>query len=307
MSEVRISETLAAPKRRPRPLAVPAGWGLASLPVLFLVVFFVIPVIMLFVVSFFQGRSFQITPEFNLDNYARSLSAVGFWRVTGVGLMNGFFTAIISVAMCFPVAWYIVYKTRSSLLLNLVLLSWFSSYLVRVYAWRTILGTNGVINSALLSFGIVDEPVSWLLFSPFATIITLIHIMAPFALLILVSALRDVKKDYLDAAHDLGSGFWSLLTKVVIPMAHKGIVGSFMFTFILAAGDFITPQLLGGMNGVTTGLLISNQFRSSGNWPFGAAMAFILMVTFLLVYLALIWGLRAAKLSPGRRYHKVMA
>lgn len=287
--------------RRP---TMPKGWGLAALPTLFLLFFFVLPVILLLVVSFFQGKSFQIIPEFTLDNYARSLGAAGFWKVTAVGLKNGFFTATASLLICFPVAWFMVYKTRSSLLLYLVLLSWFSSYLVRVYAWRTILGTNGVINSALMGAGIVDQPVDWLIFSPFATVITLIHIMVPFTLLILVSALRDVKKDYLDAAHDLGSGHWALLTRVVLPMAHKGIVGSFMFTFILAAGDFITPQLLGGLNGVTTGLMIANQFRSSGNWPLGAAMAFILMASFALVYLALIFSLWAARLSPGRRYHR---
>ena len=285
-------------------LTLPKGWGLALLPTAFLIFFFILPVILLFGISFFQGRSFQIVPEFTLDNYIRSLSAAGFWKVTAVGLQNGFFTAAISVVMCFPVAWYMVYRTRSSLLLYLVLLSWFSSYLVRVYAWRTILGTNGVINSFLISVGVVDAPVSWLIFSPFATVITLIHIMAPFALLILVSALRDVKKDYLDAAHDLGSSQWALMTRVVLPMSYKGIVGAFMFTFILAAGDFITPQLLGGRNGVTTGLLISNQFRSAGNWPLGSAMAFILMVCFALVYLTLILSLRACRLSPGRRYHR---
>lgn len=292
------------PLRSARLPGLPKGWVLATLPTLFLIFFFVLPVILLFVVSFFQGKSFQIIPEFTLDNYTRSLGAAGFWKVTAVGLKNGFFTATACLLMCFPMAWYMVYRTRSNILLYLVLLSWFSSYLVRVYAWRTILGTNGVINSALMGAGIIDQPLDWLIFSPFATVITLIHIMVPFTLLILVSALRDVKKDYLDAAHDLGSGHWALMTRVVLPMAHKGIVGSFMFTFILAAGDFITPQLLGGLNGVTTGLMIANQFRSAGNWPLGSAMAFILMVSFALVYFALIFSLWAARLSPGRRYHR---
>ncbi len=282
----------------------PKGSGLAALPTLFLVLFFVVPVILLFGVSFFQGKSFQIIAEFTIDNYQRSLTAAGFWKVTAVGLQNGFYTAAVSVLLCFPVAWFMVYRTQSNVLLYLVLLSWFSSYLVRVYAWRTILGTNGVINSFLMQTGLVDAPVEWLIFSPFATVLTLVHIMAPFTLLILVSALRDVKQDFLDAAHDLGARRATTLMRVVLPMAHKGIVGSFMFTFILAAGDFITPQLLGGRNGVTTGLLIANQFRSAGNWPLGSAMAFILMATFALVYLALIFSLWACRLSPGRRYHQ---
>lgn len=289
----------------PSPLAfhLPKGWALAGVPTLFLLAFFVLPVVLLFGVSFLQGRSFQILFEPTLENYTRSLTATGFWKVTVVGLQNGLFTALASVLLCFPVAWFMVYRTRSSLLLYLVLLSWFSSYLVRVYAWRSILGTNGVINSALIGAGVIDAPLDWLIFSPFATVITLIHIMVPFTLLILVSALRDVKRDFLDAAHDLGARGPAVLLRVVLPMAHKGVVGSFMFTFILAAGDFVTPQLLGGRNGVTTGLLIANQFRSAGNWPLGSAMAFILLASFVLVWAALVFTLWACRLSPGRRYH----
>jgi ABC-type Fe3+ transport system permease subunit len=94
-----------------------------------------------------------------------------------------------------------------------------------------------------------------------------------------------------------------VLRKVILPMAHKGLMGSFMFTFVLAMGDYVTPQLLGGRDGVTTGLIISNQFRSTGNWPLGGAMAFILLAVSLFAYFLLIQAFRAARLSPGRRYH----
>jgi spermidine/putrescine transport system permease protein len=161
-----------------------------------------------------------------------------------------------------------------------------------------------LINSFLIQIGVISQPLEVLLFSPLATVITLVHIMLPFALLILVSALRDVKQDYLDAARDLGASPLQMLTKVILPMTHNGIVGSFMFTFILAAGDYITPQLLGGRDGITSGLLIANQFRSAGNWPLGAAMAVILMTLFVGVYVALRLALRVANLAPGRHYHR---
>lgn len=279
------------------------GFGLAGLPFGFLLVFFIAPVVLLFVTSFFTARSFVIEPVWNIDNYARIFSAGGFWQATWVGMKNGFFTAVFSVILSFPVAYYLVYKTRSNLIMYLVLLSWFSSYLVRVYAWRTILGTNGVINSFLMGSGIISEPLEVILFSPFATVLTLIHIMLPFSLLILVSSLRDVKQDYLDAARDLGATKLGVLIKVILPMAYKGVVGSFMFTFILAAGDYITPQLLGGRDGVTSGLLIANQFRSAGNWPLGSAMAFTLLATFIGVYIVFTLTLKVLKLAPGRRYH----
>lgn len=291
------------PKRRPTRLRLPSGFGLASLPFGFLVCFFLIPVALLFVTSFFAARSFVIEPVWNIENYARILSAAGFWQATWVGLKNGFFTAAFSVILSFPVAYYLVYRTKSNVILYLVLLSWFSSYLVRVYAWRTILGTNGVINSFLMGSGVINEPLEVILFSPFASVLTLIHIMLPFSLLILVSSLRDVKQDYLDAARDLGATGIGVLIKVILPMTYKGIVGSFMFTFILAAGDYITPQLLGGREGVTSGLLIANQFRSAGNWPLGSAMAFVLLATFVVVYIVFTLTLKALKLAPGRRYH----
>ncbi|MQW87618.1 ABC transporter permease subunit [Sinorhizobium saheli] len=287
----------------PWPFAAPKGFGLAALPLAFLLFFFVLPVIILFVTSFFTARSFVIEPVWNIQNYVKILWAAGFWQATWVGLKNGVFTAFFSVVLSFPVAYYLVYRARTNVILYLVLLSWFSSYLVRVYAWRTILGTNGVINSFLLSTGIIDKPLEIILFSPFASVITLIHIMLPFALLILVSAMRDVKKEYLEAARDLGASGPAVLYKVILPMTYKGIVGSFMFSFILAAGDYVTPQLLGGREGVTSGLLIANQFRSSGNWPLGSAMAFVMMATFIIVYIVFVQILRLARVAPGRRYH----
>lgn len=288
---------------RHRGSTAPDGVAQASLPLAFLVFFFIIPVILLFLISFLTARSFVIEYVWNFNNYTKILASPSFWLATWLGVKNGFYTASLSVLLSFPIAYYLVYRTKSNVILYLVLLSWFSSYLVRVYAWRTILGTNGVINSFLIGSGIIDQPLQVILFSPFASVLTLIHIMLPFSLLILVSALRDVRQDYLDAARDLGASKLAVLTRVILPMSYKGIVGSFMFTFILSAGDYITPQLLGGREGVTSGLLIANQFRSSGNWPLGSAMAFVMMGSFILVYFAFTFALRVLRLAPGRRYH----
>lgn len=276
---------------------------LAAPSMAFMLLFFVLPSLLLLLYSFWSARSFVIDPTFNIENYARTLGAIGFWRVSITGLSNGIWTAVASVVLSFPAAYYIVYRSTNNNAFYLILLSWFSSYLVRVYAWRTILGTNGLINSALLQLGLTKQPLEFLLFSPFASVITLVHIMFPFALLLLVSALRDVKPDYIEAARDMGATPFQVLRKVIIPMAYKGITSAFMFTFILAAGDYITPQLLGGRDGITNGLLIANQFRSAGNWPLGAAMAFITLALFVAVYLVFTQLMKACRLSPGRRYH----
>ena len=280
-----------------------SGYWLASPPLFFLVVFFLIPSVMLLVASFWTSKTFSMAPAATLSNYARALSASGFYDSLWIALQNGFWTALLSTVISAPVAYYIVYRTRSNAVLYLALVSWFSSYLVRVYAWRTILGSTGVINSSLMLWGVIDTPIDWIVFNKFAVVITLVHIMLPFTLLLLVSGLRDVKKDYLEACADLGGSGSVAIRKVIIPMAHKSIVSSFMFTFVLAAADYVTPQLLGGRDAMTTGLLIANQFRTVGNWPLGAAMAYLLLMVFMLVYAALLVFMRSMNLAPGKRYH----
>ncbi|WP_057423664.1 ABC transporter permease [Pseudomonas amygdali] len=284
----------------------PREWAqyiLSAPPLLFLLIFFLIPSALLLVSSFWRAKPFSMVPATTVANYLKALSNIGFYDSLWISMQNGFWTAVLSTALSFPVAYYIVYKTKSNTVLYLALISWFSSYLVRVFAWRTILGSTGVINSTLTQWGIIDSPLEWLVFSKFSVIITLVHIMLPFTLLLLVSGLRDIKRDYLEACADLGGGQLTVFTKVIMPMAHKSIVSSFMFTFVLAAADYITPQLLGGRDAMTTGLLISNQFRTVGNWPLGAAMAFILLFVFMAVYALLLAVLRILNLSPGKRYH----
>lgn len=281
------------------------GLLLAAPSVIFLLVFFVLPACVMFVYSFWQSKAFVLIPDATLANYRDTLTREAAMRSLLTALNIGFWTATLSTALSYPVAWYIAYRAKTNALLYIVLLSWFSSYLVRVFAWRVILGTNGLINSSLIYLGIIDQPLEILIFSPIAVTITLVHIFLPFTLLLLLSALRNITRDYLEAARDLGATRVQVFFRVILPMAYKGFVGSFMFTFILAAGDYVTPQLLGGRTGVTMGLLISNQFRQTGNWPYGAAMAFIMLAVFLLIYFVLTQAMRRLKLAPGMRFHPV--
>lgn len=270
---------------------------------LFILLFFIIPSLLLFSYSFWIAQNYQFTPALSPDNYLKALSTPIFYSVTWTGLKIGFVTGLLSLVASFPVAYFIVFKTRSNLIFYFVILTWFSSYLVRIYAWRTILGTNGLINSGLMSLGVIDAPLTFLLFSPLAVIITLVHIFLPFALLLLVSALREVRPEYLEAARDLGASFRTTMTRVVLPLTSTGVVGTFMFTFILAAGDYVTPQLVGGRTGVTTGVLIADQFKKTGNWPYGSAMAFILLAVFLMVYLLVLQFTRVCRWTPRSRWH----
>ncbi len=280
-----------------------SGYLLAAPVFAFLVVFFVFPSLILLVFSFWQYAGFTLTPDFSFRNYLAALERPAVLLSIWTGVKIGFWSGLVATVLSFPVAWHIAFSARGNALLYVVLLSWFSSYLVRIFAWRTILGTNGLINSTLISLGLIDQPLDVLIFSPTAVVITLVHIFLPFTLLLLLSALRNVTPDHLNAGRDLGGTRFDILRRVVFPIAYKGIFGSFMFTFILSAGDFMTPQLLGGRNGMTLGLLISDQFRVTGNWPAGSAMAFLLLVVFLFVYFLLTQSLRLARLAPGVRFH----
>ncbi|MEI6537790.1 MAG: ABC transporter permease, partial [Verrucomicrobiaceae bacterium] len=194
------------------------GLALGAPALLYTITFFAVPALLLFIYSFYRSKAFQPIPDFVLTNYWRAFSSIGFWSVMWLSLKIGLVTAACSVAASFPVAWYIVYRTRGNLLLYLILASWITSYLVRIYGWRMILGSNGFVNSTLEQFGLIARPLEFLLYNPVAVIIALVHIYMPFTLLMLISALRDVKVDYLDAARDLGASAFMTLVCVTLPM-----------------------------------------------------------------------------------------
>lgn len=280
------------------------GGILAAPAVTYMVVFFVIPALFLFVYSFWTVASYKIQPDFVLTNYIASLTSKLFWKVTFNAIFIGLMTATICVVLSVPMGYYLVYVSRSQLILYIVLITWFSSYLVRIYAWRTLLGTNGVLNTVLIQLGVIDQPVAAFLFSPFAVAITLIHIYLPFCILLVVSSLSEIKKDLIDASRDLGTSSLGAFFRVVAPNAANGLVGAFMLTFILVAGDYVTPQMLGGASGQTTGLLIADQFRKTGNWPLGAAQAFLMFLVSVAIYVCLIGIGRLTGMIPKRRAPK---
>lgn len=263
------------------------GRLLATPAALYMVVFFLIPTLVLFVYSFWTAASYRIVPDFVLSNYLDSLASPLFWKVTLNAVVIGVITASVTLILAIPVGYYLVYVSRSQVILYLILITWFSSYLVRIYAWRTLLGTNGVLNTVLMEAGLIDAPVEAFLFSRFAVAITLIHIYLPFCILMVVASLREIRKDLIDAARDLGTSAVGAFFRVIAPNAANGLVGAFMLTFILVAGDYVTPQMLGGSSGQTTGLLIADHFRKTGNWPLGAAQAFLMFLLSVAIYFLL--------------------
>ncbi|GLQ80810.1 spermidine/putrescine ABC transporter permease [Mesorhizobium huakuii] len=280
------------------------GGILAAPAATYMLLFFVVPAILLFSYSFWISSGFRIVPDFVLTNYISAIRSPLFLRVTYNAIVIGLVTASVTLCLSIPVGYYLTYVARSKIIFYLILVTWFSSYLVRIYAWRTLLGTNGLLNAVLLQLGIVDTPVQAFLFSPFAVAITLTHIYLPFAILMVVSAMSEIKAELIEASRDLGTSALGAFFRVVAPNAAQGLIGAFMLTFILVAGDYVTPQMVGGSSGQTTGLLIADQFRKTGNWPLGAAQAFLMFLVSLVIY-ALVLALgRLTGLIPARRKTK---
>jgi spermidine/putrescine transport system permease protein len=171
-------------------------------------------------------------------------------------------------------------------LLLVALVTLFGGYLMKIYAWKTMLGSDGAINTALLWLGLVDRPVTALLYSPFAVVLTLSHFLLPFAILPIAASLRGIADAEVESARDLGASGWRVLVDVVVPRARGGILAGFALAFLAAAGDYLTPQLVGGKMAMI-GQLIAPQFGTFFNWPLGAAMSFSVLLAALLVLLAL--------------------
>lgn len=252
----------------------------------FYLLFFVIPMCSLFVLSFWRAQGFDIVPTFTLDSYEKiatsPLYRIILLRTIGVGLI----TAAITVPIAFALSYLMrfVFERRAQLILQLLLISLFSGYLVRIYAWRTILGKQGLLNSTFTWLGLIDAPIEFLIYSRFAVIVTLVGLLLPLAVLPIYSAMSNISRDHLEIASDLGSRRLYLVRTILIPMALPGVNTAFAFTFLLAAGDFVTPNLVGGSQGIMIGNVIADQFRGTGaNWPLGAALALVTVCCVMLI------------------------
>ncbi|HTN97950.1 MAG TPA: ABC transporter permease [Nordella sp.] len=254
---------------------------------LFYLTFFAIPMLALFVLGFWRADGFVLIPDFTFANYEK-IAASGLYRVLLIRTITvGFVTAGLVVPIAFVLAYFMrfVFEKRGQFILQLILLSLFSGYLVRIYAWRTILGKQGLLNSTLQWLGLIDRPLEFLIYSNLAIVITLCGLLLPLAVLPIYSAMANIPRDYLEAARDLGAPGRTLVRTILVPMALPGLRTAFAFAFLLAAGDFVTPALVGGTQSLLIGNVIADQFRGIGsNWPLGSALAFVTISIVLGLY-----------------------
>jgi spermidine/putrescine transport system permease protein len=272
------------------------GHLLAAPAFMILGVLFVVPMGLLFVISFWRVASFRLKPAFTVDAYAKV--ATDYAGILATTLVIGAVTALVTTALAFVFAYGARFRAGrwGDGLVLVVMLTLFGGYLVKIYAWKSILAQDGLVNGLLLATGVVDEPVGWLIYSPFAVVLALTHFLLPFAILPLHAELRNVPPATLDAARDLGAGRVARLRHVVLPQVRRGLFAAFALTFLAASGDYVTPQFLGSGSGMMIGQFVAQEFSTRFNWPGGAAMSFSMMAACSLVILG-VWVV----LVRGRR------
>jgi spermidine/putrescine transport system permease protein len=248
-------------------------------------VFIVAPLGSFLAYSFFQMEEGQIVASLSLGNYARFFSDAIFLPVLAQTCLMCLAVAGLATVIGYPVAFLLASlrgRSRHFLLL-MVLVPLLMSYIIKIYAIRSILGGNGFLNRFLLWSGLIDTPLTVFVFNLNAVLLTLTVLLIPFAILPIFLALERIPRSLVEASSDLGASGLQTFSRVVLPLSLPGVVTAVTFVFVLAIGDFLTPQMVGGQSGFTFGRIVYSQFGTAFNWPFGAALSAILAIVVICV------------------------
>ncbi|MBA3382389.1 MAG: ABC transporter permease [Actinobacteria bacterium] len=267
-----------------------------------LLLFFVAPLAAFFVYSFLTAGFYSVTGPLTLEAYQDAVTSDVNRTLAVNSFVVGICVAAVTLAISLPIAYWLRYAAGRWQIpvLFLITTTLFASYLVRIYAWRTILGENGLLNSGLERIGLINEPLGFILFNRFSVTVALVHIFLPYVVLVLYAGFRPISPALLEAAQDLGANALLRWVRVVLPLIAAPAATAFLFVFILSAGDYVTPQFLGGTNGVLLGVRIQTALTSVGNWPLGAALSFLMLAAFAVCFAITALGLRLLKLDRIR-------
>ncbi len=271
-------------------------YALLSPSLLFLAFALTAPLGLLLLYSVWTQNGLELRRELTLDQYETVLTQPFyrdlFLRSVGISAV----VTLVTVALAYPMAYFVAFKVKRHKFVWLVLLSipFWTSYLLRVFAWKVILGFNGVINSGLLSLGLISQPLEFLLYNPTAVVLTLAHTYAAFAILPSYVSLEKIDRSLLEASADLGDGPVRRFLRVTLPLSLSGILGAAVVIFVPTTGDYVTPTLVGGADGVMIANLIQVQFGRVNNWPLGAALALASMAAVGVLAVSVIQAIRLA-------------
>jgi spermidine/putrescine transport system permease protein len=249
-------------------------------PLLWVAVFLLFPYVLMFSYSFWSVSPAQaIVHSWSGDNY-RELFRVDVYTQT---LLRSMWIAArvtsFSLMLGYPLAYYLSFHAgkRKDLFYQLVIIPLWVSYLVRAYAWKTILGSDGVLNTLFEYVHLTRQPLGFLLYSPFAVVLTLTHIYTPFTFLPIYASLEHVPRNLVEASQDLGASPFQTFWRVLFPLSLPGVLAGATFAFVLSLGDFLAPLLLGGPSGIMISNIVVSLFGAAYNWPLGAAISLCLL------------------------------
>ncbi|WP_226550702.1 ABC transporter permease [Celeribacter naphthalenivorans] len=282
------------------------GMLLVSPTALYALLLLAVPLIAIFVISFWTQTGVRdFDTAFTLANYKEALTDPLYRQLMLRSLMVSGLVTLITVVLAFPIAYFVSFGVKpehKSLWIFLITIPFWTSYLIRVFLWKVILGYNGVLNSGLQAVGIIDEPLSFILYNVNAVIITLAHAYAPFAILPIFVALEKIDRSLLEASRDLGESRTMTFLRVTLPLAAPGVVAAVLIVFIPTIGDYVTPRLVGGPGGLMIANMIQTQFLRLNNAPLGATLAVLAMLIVAVIAIAfLLLGNRAAGGKKGAR------
>src|SRR5512147_1092044 len=266
-------------------------WALYVLPLIWLGLFFVAPLVLMAAFSLradMRGELLQSwTPT--LKQYSELLATGSYSRLLGVSALMALAVATSATVLSYPIAYFLAFRAgrKAGRYLVLLLVPFWTSYLLRIMAWKIILGSDGVLNSLLSYLGAIDQPLTALLYNRNAVVITLIYVWIPFAALPILAALQRIDLALFEAAADLGATpFWQFL-RVTLPLSLPGVLAAFFMVFIPTVGEYVTPLLVGGSRGSMYGNIIQDFFTKAANWPLGSALSMIMLTaTLVMVFLA---------------------
>jgi spermidine/putrescine transport system permease protein len=271
------------------------GLALISPTLVYALILLVLPILVVIAHSFWTQHYLTIDRSFTLENYRIALTEPIYRDLLWRSLYISLTVSLLTVLLAYPIAYFISFHggRHKSLWLFLITIPFWTSYLLRVMSWKVILGYNGVLNSGLMGLGIIDEPSTALLYNSSAVIITLTHAWAAFAILPIFVSLEKVDRTLVEAAKDLGDGPLRSFLRVTLPLSAPGVISAALIVMIPTVGDYVTPKLVGGKDGVMIANAIQAQFGKASNWPLGAALSVTTMVIVTLMAGATVLVIRA--------------
>ena len=250
-------------------------------PLAWFSVFMIVPYAMLFYYSLGSVDYMSFRPGLSAANFIRVFSTEPYVGVLLKSIKLGLITAIGSAILAYPVAFCLAFHTRSERrkfqLYLLVIVPWWAAYLVKAYAWKTILGRDGIINQGLAALGLIERPLSFLIYNQTSVALVLIYIFTPFAVLSIYASLERIPTSLIEAAADLGASGWEIFRHLILPLSLPGVIAGGIITFSLAFGDFVAPALVGGADAVMISNIVINLLGVAFDWPMAAAIGIVVI------------------------------